>query len=51
MQGALPKESWIRTDKVFTFNTSLIILSFAQTNIKTVEQALQQLCARVKYKK
>lgn len=47
--GSLPKESWIRTDKVFTFNTSLVLFSLAIANSETLEQALQQLCSRVKY--
>jgi len=47
--GSLPKESWVRTDKVFTFNTSLILFSLAVAHPETVAQALQQLCSRVKY--
>jgi mRNA interferase MazF len=47
--GSLPKESWIRTDKVFTFNTSLVLFPLAVANSETVAQALQQLCLRVKY--
>lgn len=47
--GTLPKESWIRTDKVFTFNTSLVLFSLAVADSETVTKALQQLCSRVKY--
>lgn len=47
--GSLPKESWIRTDKVFTFNYSLVLFPLATANAEIVKQALQQLCARVKY--
>lgn len=47
--GILPKESWVRTDKVFTFNASLILFSLAVAKLETVELALQQLCSRVKY--
>lgn len=47
--GSLPKESWIRTDKVFTFNCSLVLFPLATANSEIVKQALQQLCTRVKY--
>ena len=37
IEGCLPKESWIRTDKVFTFNTCLIVASLAIVNKEILE--------------
>lgn len=49
LSGHLPIPSWIRTDKVFTLNASLIIKVLGVVNTRVVEAALQQLCNHVGY--
>lgn len=48
-EGALPKQSWVRVDKVFTLEQSLILRAFGRLNSATLQQAVSALCTRVGY--
>lgn len=41
IEGALPKPSWIRLDKVFTFSESSIVKTFGTLSPHTVQSALK----------
>lgn len=49
LEGALPKPSWIRLDKVFTLSESSIVKTFGTLSPQTVQRVLQGLCAVVGY--
>ena len=42
--GALPRASWIRTDRVVTLNAGLVVKRVARLNEGIVDQAVRQLC-------
>jgi len=43
-EGQLPKQSWVRTDRVVTLNQSLIIKSFAICTSTLINKAMSNLC-------
>jgi mRNA interferase MazF len=47
LRGSLPAPSWIRTDRVFTLNTSLAVKSFGHVSSQIVDAAAAQLCSLV----
>lgn len=47
LAGSLPKPSWIRTDKVFTFSQSLVVAHVGTLKPAILQQALQALCDKV----
>ena len=47
LAGNLPKPSWIRTDKVFTFSQSLVVAHVATLKPTILQRALQALCNKV----
>lgn len=47
LTGLLPKPSWIRTDKVFTFSQSLVVTQVATLKPPVLQQALHALCDKV----
>jgi mRNA interferase MazF len=48
-RGRLPAPSWIRTDRIVTLNTALIIRSIGQVSAGTVDAAVERFCARIGY--
>ncbi len=44
VQGILPKQSWIRTDRIVTLSASLVIKSFAKIRPDVHRQAVDSLC-------
>ena len=48
-QGALPKPSWVRVDKVFTLEQRLLLRSFGRVTSTTLQQVVSALCERVGY--
>ncbi|WP_373509664.1 type II toxin-antitoxin system PemK/MazF family toxin [Thiocapsa sp.] len=46
-EGELPMPSWIRVDKVFTLEKSLILCRFGRLNSETLRRAVSALCRRV----
>lgn len=49
LEGALPKQSWVRVDKVFTLEQKLILRAFGRLNSAVMKRAVSALCARVGY--
>jgi len=43
----LPKSTWIRTDKIFTFNDSLVFKLIGKINQMTVTRSIESLCENV----
>lgn len=47
-EGALPKPSWVRTDRVITLNASLVLKSFAVCSAALLQQVIYNHCAHLK---
>jgi mRNA interferase MazF len=47
LQGSLPLASWIRTDRVVTLNTSLVVKELGRVSEAVITAALSRLCAFV----
>jgi mRNA interferase MazF len=47
--GNLPKPSWIRTDKIFTLNQSLIIKEIGTVKKESMGFVMKQLCKKVAF--
>ena len=45
--GTLPKPSWIRTDKVFTLNDSLLVKTVGRVTAQLMRQALSAVCGKL----
>ena len=45
--GSLPKASWIRTDKVFTLNQTLVIKSVGEVSEGVFRQARGAICGKI----
>ncbi len=45
--GKLPKPSWVRTDKVFTLNDSLMVKTVGRVTAELLRQALSALCGKI----
>ena len=45
--GMLPRPSWVRVDKVFTLDTSLVLRVLGKLGEAAVHQVLAGLCARI----
>jgi mRNA interferase MazF len=45
--GSLPAPSWIRTDRIVTLNTSLVVKTVGRVSQRTVSAAVQQFCAYI----
>ena len=43
----LPKPTWIRSDKIFTFNDSLIIKRISKLEEPAISRALELLCKKL----
>ena len=43
-EGQLPKESWVRTDRIVTLNHSLVIKSFASCSENLMNEVMIRLC-------
>ena len=43
-EGQLPKESWVRTDRIVTLNQSLVIKSFASCSENLINEVMIRLC-------
>jgi len=49
VRGRLPAPSWIRTDRIVTLNTALIVKSIGQVSVGVVDAAVKGFCARIGY--
>lgn len=47
LNGHLPKPSWIRADKVFTFNESLVVAHVGTLKSAILQQALHSVCDKI----
>jgi mRNA interferase MazF len=45
--GKLPRPSWVRTDKAFTLNESLLVKDVGRVTTDLVRQALPALCGKL----
>jgi mRNA interferase MazF len=48
-RGTLPVPSWIRTDRIVTLNTSLVLKSFGRVSDEIVARAVKEFCTRIGY--
>lgn len=44
IKGSLPKSSWVRTDKIFTFNAEIIVGRIGQLNETTFAKIKRLVC-------
>jgi mRNA interferase MazF len=49
VHGTLPAASWIRTNRVVTLNTRLVVKTLARISDKAVVDAVAQLCSYIGY--
>jgi len=42
--GKIPKQSWIRYDKIFTLNNSIIVKSYGSLKAEVFQQVVNGLC-------
>jgi len=47
LTGTLPAASWIRTDRVVTLNSSLIVKTIGRVSDRLVAAAVQRFCAHI----
>ena len=47
ISGSLPVASWVRTNRVITLNTSLVVKVLARVSDRTVKVAVERLCAYI----
>src|SRR5271165_2448060 len=45
LRGALPRPSWIRTDRIVTLNASLVVKSVGRVSDEIVATAVKAVCA------
>jgi mRNA interferase MazF len=48
VQGELPTESWIRTDRIVTLNTSLVVKVIGRVSDDKLQSAAERFCAYVR---
>jgi mRNA interferase MazF len=51
VHGRLPAPSWIRTDRIVTLNSALIVKSIGQVADSMVDAAVKRFCAVIEYSK
>lgn len=49
-EGQLPRQSWVRTDRIVTLNQSLVIKSFAISSELLVNEVMTDLCCYLGWK-
>ena len=47
--GRLPAPSWIRTDRIVTLNSSLVVKQFGHVADRVVTAAVEQFCIHIGY--
>ena len=47
LTGTLPAASWVRTDRVVTLNTSLVVKTIGRVSDRLVTAAAEQLCSYI----
>jgi len=51
VRGRLPAPSWIRTDRIVTLNTTLVVKSIGQVAERVVDDSIERFCAGIGYPK
>ena len=49
LAGALPAASWIRTNRVVTLNSSLVVKTIGRVSDRAVMAAIERFCAHLGY--
>jgi mRNA interferase MazF len=49
MQGSLPAASWIRTDRIVTLNSSLVIKTVGRVSKQVLSDAVARFCSGIGY--
>jgi mRNA interferase MazF len=49
VKGRLPATSWIRTDRIVTLNTVLVVKSLGLVSSRVVDAAVERVCAKIGY--
>jgi mRNA interferase MazF len=49
LEGALPMQSWIRTDRIVTLNASLVVKSVGRVSARIVAAAVKGFCTRISF--
>jgi mRNA interferase MazF len=47
LRGALPAPSWIRTDRIVTLNSSLVVKSVGRVSERAIAAAVERFCAHI----
>ncbi len=47
VEGHLPKSSYVRTDKVFTLSTSLVLKALGNLQPALLHKAIERLCQKI----
>ena len=47
LRGRLPKKSWIRTDKLFTLSSEIVVKNFGAIRPDTFKQVMQAICRTI----
>jgi mRNA interferase MazF len=51
VRGVLPAPSWIRTDRIVTLNSSLVVKSIGRVSERAVAAAVERFCAHIGFAK
>lgn len=47
LSGSLPAPSWIRTDRIVTLNSTLVVKTFGRVTEHILTAAIERFCARI----
>lgn len=47
LRGRLPKKSWIRTDKLFTLSSEIVVKNFGAIRPDAFKQVMQAICGTI----
>jgi mRNA interferase MazF len=47
LRGRLPKKSWIRTDKLFTLSSAIVVKDFGAVRPDVFKKVLQDICGTI----
>jgi mRNA interferase MazF len=50
-RGSLPAQSWIRTDRIVTLNSRLVIKQFGRVSDRVLAAAIEQFCTHIGFPK
>jgi mRNA interferase MazF len=51
VRGTLPAPSWIRTDRIVTLNSSLVVKSIGRVSERAVAAAIERFCTHIGFAK